>query len=271
LPERFFERFGSLCGAITRRSCTIDLRGTIFVIAHRKFRTGDLLNGCDRVERHHLIVTIAHIKLADVFRVGSVIAFRLDIDLPLASEAVEVVHKKSTHEGLKRLIDLCEIDTLLQHFVAIHLDEDLRHSGLEGGTESGDLRTLARGFQKCFQVLGEEFDVLAGSILQNERKSARSANARNRWRWKGKRDPLADCSKFFVQARFDRLILLLRLLALTPLIQGNKEEAVVSSLNVTKKTEANHARRILDSWRLTKDVLDFLTNFISALERRGIR
>jgi hypothetical protein len=88
---------------------------------------------------------------------------------------------------------------------------------------------------------------------------------------KEKRDPLADCSKFFVQARFDRLILLLRLLALTPLIQGNKEEAVVSSLNVTKKTEANHARRILDSWRLTKDVLDFLTNFISALERRGIR
>jgi hypothetical protein len=169
------------------------------------------------------------------------------------------------------LINLCEIDSLLEHFVAIHLHEELWHSGQEGGAESGNFWTLARGFHKFFQVLVEESDVLSGPILQDKGESARSANARNRRRRKGKGDALADFREFAVQSRFDRVILLFRFLTLAPLIQSNKEEPAVSVLHIAQKAETYHARRVFDAGRFAQDFLDFPTSFIRALERCRIR
>ena len=38
-------------------------------------------------------LVVAHIELADVFGLRPILAFGFDVDLPLAAEAVEVVHK----------------------------------------------------------------------------------------------------------------------------------------------------------------------------------
>ena len=66
---------------------------------------------------------VAHVELADVIEVVAILAFGLDIDLPLAAEAIEVVDEQPAHEGLDGAIDVVQRHALLQHFVAIDIDE----------------------------------------------------------------------------------------------------------------------------------------------------
>ena len=100
MAEDFFERSHRLIRAVTGRSRTVDLRGAIFVVAQREFRACDILDGGDGVERHGVAVRIANEELADVLRIGPVIAFGLDVSLPGSAEAIEIVYEKSSHERL---------------------------------------------------------------------------------------------------------------------------------------------------------------------------
>ena len=125
LSKSFLEGVHRLVRAVAWCGRSIDLSRAIFVVTHREFRTGDVLDRGNRIERHRRASRVANIELADVLRVGAVIAFRFDVDLPGAAEAVEVVHEKAAHEGLERLIDGGEIDPLLDDFVAINLNENL--------------------------------------------------------------------------------------------------------------------------------------------------
>ena len=148
-------------------------------------------------------VRIANEKLADVLRVGAVIAFGLDVNLPGAAEAVEVVHEKSAHERLQRLIYRGQIDSLLDHFVAIDVHENLRHVRLERRNEGAELGTFARGVEKCLHILREKRDVFSCAIFQHKGESTGSADARNRrWR-KRKRDAFAETGEVFIQSRLD--------------------------------------------------------------------
>src|SRR6266550_5034505 len=127
MAKSFLECAHRLVRAITRRGRTVDLGRAVFVVTQREFRTGDVLDGRDRVERHGVAAGVSHEELANVFRVGAIIAFGLYIYLPCSPEPIEIVHKKTAHERLEGLIDLAEIDSLLDDFVAIDVDEDLRH------------------------------------------------------------------------------------------------------------------------------------------------
>ena len=127
LPKNFFQRVHRLIRAVAGRGGTVDLCGAIFVVAQREFRTGDVFDGRDGIERHGVAVRIANEELPHILRIGAVIAFRLDVNLPGSAEPIEIVHEKSAHERLQRLIYLVEIDSLLDHFVAIDVDENLRH------------------------------------------------------------------------------------------------------------------------------------------------
>ena len=89
-------------------------------------------------ERHHLRrCCCARNNCPRFSALRAVFALRLDVDLPLPAEAVEVVHEDAAHEALQRLVDVGEVDALLEHFVAVDLDEDLRHVGQEGRADAG--------------------------------------------------------------------------------------------------------------------------------------
>jgi hypothetical protein len=107
------------------------LSGAVFVVPQREFRTLDILDTRDGVEWHRVAVRIANEELTHILRIGAVIAFRFYVNLPCSSEPVEIVHKKAAHECLQRLINLTEIDSLLDHFVAVHVHEYLRDSWAE--------------------------------------------------------------------------------------------------------------------------------------------
>ena len=103
---------------------------------------------------------VRHVKLADVLGLCAVLAFGLDIDLPLPAEAVEVVDEVAAHEGLEGLVDLSDVDALLEHLVAVHVHEELGHAGDEGGRDPLDLGPLAGRLDELVQVVGEEADAL---------------------------------------------------------------------------------------------------------------
>ena len=129
LVEDFFEGLHRLGGAEAGLARGVNLGRAVEVVAHREFGP----------ERDSMVVTaesgtgsplsLCTIELADILGLGAVFSLRLDIDLPLPAEAVEVVDEVAAHEGLKRLIDLSEIDALLEHLVPVHVDEELGHRG----------------------------------------------------------------------------------------------------------------------------------------------
>ena len=84
-------------------------------------------------------------------------------------------------------------------------------------------------------------------------------------------DAFAETSKFFGQVRFNRFVLLLRLFALAPGLERDKEKSAVSTLHQTKQAKANNACRVLHPRRFTEKIFNLSTGLIGALERSGVR
>src|SRR5262249_14789797 len=134
----------------------------------------------------------ANEELPDILRIGAVIAFGLNVSLPCSAEAIEIVHEKSAHERLERLIYRGQIDSLLDHLVAVDVHKNLLHIRLERRNESAEFGTFARCIEKSLHVLRQERNVFARAILQDKLEPARGAYSRNhRWR-KSKCDPFTE-------------------------------------------------------------------------------
>ena len=230
-----------------------------------------MFDGRNGIERHGVAVAVANKKLANVLRVRPVIAFSLYIYLPCSPEPIEVVDEKSAHECLQRLINLGQVDSLLQHFVAIDVDEDLRNIRQKGGDQPGELGPFARGVEKRLQILGKETDVFARAILEYERESTSRADTGNcRWR-KRERETFAQTREVFVQSRLDRLILFLGFRSLTPRLESDEEKGAVSVLRETEQTEADDACRVLHAWSFAQEIFNFAASLIGTLKRRRVR
>src|SRR5262249_22127566 len=144
------------------------------------------------VEWHGVAVRIANEELPHILRIGAVIAFGLNVSLPCSPEAIEIVHEESSHERLQRLIYGGQIDSLLDHFVAVDVHKNLRNVRLERRNKCAELGTLARGVEKRLHVLRKECDIFARTIFQYELESAGSAHARNHRRRESKCDPFTE-------------------------------------------------------------------------------
>jgi hypothetical protein len=118
------------------------------------------------------------------------------------------------------------IDALLEHLVLVDVDEQLRHGRPEGGRNAGEFGALSRGFDELGGVLGEEGDVLAGTVLKNEGRAARGADPLDgRWR-KRKGDGAGDAAKPLGQLGLDRGVLLFGLLAFAQFLSVMKKKAL---------------------------------------------
>src|SRR5262249_51868980 len=135
---------------------------------------------------------ISHIEAVDLINIGTILGLCLKIDLPLTTKAVELVHVGAAQEGLKRLVDFAELETLLQHAILIDVHEELGHRRAESGDQRRDLRPFPRGLIQLFERFRKLLNRSTAAILQHERKAASRAEARNRRRAEGKRDGFRD-------------------------------------------------------------------------------
>src|SRR5437879_758639 len=266
LPENIFERSHRLVRAITGRCGAVDLRRAIFVVPEREFRTGDVFDGRDRVERDGSAVRVANEELADVLRVGPVIAFRFDINLPGTTEAVEVIHEESAHECLERLINLAEIDSLFQHFVAIDVHEYLRDIWQKRRNERSKLRPFSRRVEKCLHVLRKKGDVFAGAIFQYELESTGGAYAGDCRRRKSEGQAFGQTGELFVNVRLDGGVLFFRLDPFAPGLERDEEERTISILHETEQTESDDAGGVLDPRNFAENAFDLARSLVSTFE-----
>ena len=227
--------------AVARRRAAVQLRRPIFVEAHGEFRAVARFKPGQRGQRDHLTAGVPHVELADVLRLRAVVAFGFDVDLPLPSEAIEVVDEQAAHEGLDGPVDVVDGDALLDDLVAIDRDELLRHARQEGGAETADLRPLARRGHELVQVVREKLHVAARPVLENEGEAAGGADSGNRRRRETERHALRKLAQFRVQARLDLLELLGSGFSVAPFLHADKGEPVVAGSHQAEQAETRDA------------------------------
>src|SRR5262249_29299428 len=172
LLEYIFECVGCLVGAVARRGAAVDLRRPVFVESQGDLGTDTRLDSGEGGQRNFFSVPVAHIELTYIFRFRSILAFGLDIYLPLPSESVEVVDKDSPHEGLNRTIYIVKGNSLFQHFVPVHVYKLLGNAGQKGGADIAYFRALSSRIKKRREVFCKELNIAARTIFQHIRESA---------------------------------------------------------------------------------------------------
>jgi hypothetical protein len=171
-----------------------------------------------------LSVNVSHVELSHVVQAGSVWRFRFHIHLPRAAKLIEVVDELPAHEGLKRQVDVAEVDPLLQYFLLIDVDKLLRHARYVRGGYHADFGSFASRFEELIQVLHQEFRFLSGAVFENKLKSTRGADSLNRRRRKRKHGSLRQSNELEVELCLDDLKLLFQLLTVSPGFEAHEEE-----------------------------------------------
>ena len=203
----------------------IDLHGAVEVVAHGEFGPGALLQAGEGAQRHGIAVLVAHVELTQLFGVGPVFPLGLDVDLPLTAEPIEVIDKIAAHEGLQDPEDLADVHALLEHFVPVHLDEDLGHGGHEGGGDPGEFRPLPGRGQEFLGVFPEKIDIFTGPVFQDEGDAAGSADARDGRGREGKGGALGEFGELLIEGGHNGLVFLLRACAVRARASGSRRKS----------------------------------------------
>ena len=259
-----------LVGAVTRRGAAVQLRGAIFVEAHGEFGAGARFESGQRGQRHHFAGRVAHIELADVLGFRAVLVLGLDVDLPLAAEAVEVVDEQPAHEGLDgpvNVVDRHPCLITLSRSTSTNCCGTLGRKVVVRVPISGRLRAAA---MNLFRLSDKKLDVLAGPVFQDERESAGSADAGNGGRREAEGHSFRKLAQLPIQVRLDGLELLGSGLAIVPVLHGDEEECVVAGSHEAEQAEAQNAGGVLDAGRLRQNILDFRRHLLGSLQRGGV-
>ena len=78
-------------------------------------------------------------------------------------------------------------------------------------------------------------------------------------------------AELLVQARLDFLILFRSGFALTPWLQSDEIEGVVTGPDKAEQAEANNGRGVLDAWRIGEDLLNLSRRCARAFQRSRVR
>src|SRR5262249_35984456 len=129
-----------------------------------------------------------------------------------------VIDEQSAHEGLDGSVNVIDGDALFDDFVAIDLDELLRHTWQEGGVQSADLRPPACRGNKLVQVIRQELHLTPRPVLEDEGESARGADSGNSGWGKTESHGRRNCAECRVQPGFNLLKLLFSRLSVAPFL-----------------------------------------------------
>src|SRR5262249_4378134 len=156
--------------------------------------------------------------------------------------------------------------SLFENFVLVDIDELLRHARKKGRAQARDLRTFARSLNEGVQIRCQERHIFAGAVFQNKRESAGGTHSWNRRGRKIESDSFRKLAEFPVKTLLDCLKLFLPGLPVTPFLQGDEEECVVTGTDETEQAESNNGGGVLNPWGLSQNCLDFPRDFVCALQ-----
>ena len=114
--EHLFERLHRLAGAVTRAARRRTAGRPIAVEPHRELRSRPQSPWTQRGKRHRVTRRRSSHRTGRRFLGRPEFPIGLYIDLPDASESVEVVDHHPAHEGLHSLVHVAEIDSCFNAF-----------------------------------------------------------------------------------------------------------------------------------------------------------
>ena len=114
----------------------VDRRGGEHVVAGDLRRRVGVAHLGHRTQRHHVAVGVADFELSDGLRVHAERRVSLDVDLPRASEAVEVVDVVAAQVGLQHVEDVGQRHAHRLGLLAIDVDVKLGRTGAEAVKET---------------------------------------------------------------------------------------------------------------------------------------
>ena len=142
--EHILQRLGRLVRAVAGGRAAVDLRAAVFVVVHDEFRPGAVFHFASPPREGRSGPGGCARKTSRCCPGSRDIVVRFHIDLPLPAKAVKIIDKIAAHERLQRFIDLAQVQSLLEHFVAVHIDENLRHAGQVASCSSRTVRAVWR-------------------------------------------------------------------------------------------------------------------------------
>ena len=268
--EDFLQRGHGLVGAVAGGGTGIDLRRTIHVEAHGEFRAVTRFGRHQRGERHGFSLAVAHVELSGLLDLAAEFTGGLHVDLPLQTEAVEVIDHRAAEKGLQRVVGAVDGHALRHGHLAVDIEFDLRNGGQERGVEPLKFGPLGRGCHERLGVLGEELHRATAAVLQDEVHPAGCADAGNgRWR-KGEGHALGQRGEVRVDAAHDVLVLRLRRGALVPRLERDEEKSVVGGLHRAEQVEPDDGGDVFHAGGVHDDLLDLLARLAGALHRGGV-
>src|SRR5207247_10039547 len=105
-------RHGLACAVACSR-CAIDLRRAVLIETHGELWARTRFKSRESRKWHHLPPVTSDVELANVFRSRAIIVFGLDVNLPLAPKAAEIVVGQTAHERLERFVAVADGNALL--------------------------------------------------------------------------------------------------------------------------------------------------------------
>ena len=169
-------------------------------------------------------MAIAHVELPDFVDVGAVFALGLHVDLPLQTEAVEIIDHRAAEESAQRIVGVIDGHAFDEGFVAVDRKFELRDGRQKRRVDVLQLRALGRGGHEGLGLLGEEIDRAARTVLQNKVHAARGADAGNGGRRKGEGHGGRECGQLGVHPAHDVVVLRLRRGAFVPRFERDEEK-----------------------------------------------
>ena len=112
------------------------------VVAGDLHRPGAVAHLGHRPQRHHVAVGVAHLELLDGLRVHAEGRVGLDVDLPGAAEAVEVVDVVAAQARLQRVEDVGERHPHRLGLLAVDVHVELGRAGAEAVEQADQARLL---------------------------------------------------------------------------------------------------------------------------------
>src|SRR5580704_9933419 len=126
--EDVLERRHYLAGAVAGRRRGVDLHAVEQVVTHDELCAAARIRASQCAQRNHIACSVADVELAQVRSLGAEVTVRLDIDLPLQAEAVEVIDQRAAHKRLYGLVQTAQLDLLRHRLGVVNLNSDLRNT-----------------------------------------------------------------------------------------------------------------------------------------------
>ncbi len=196
----------------------------------------------------------------------------MKIDLPLPPETIELVDVGASQEGLKRLINFAELESLLQYAVLVDVHEELRHSRAESGDQRSKFRSFPRGQCQFVHGFGQLLNRPAAPVLQHEGEPTSSAEARNSRRAERESNGFRNlATHFLIQGLNEPISGKLRGSTLFPRLKLEKVETGVRGRGVGEQAETRNPAETLNAVRVRQQGINLAHDCIGALQRSGVR